>query len=165
MPMKCKINPKLLCGEIHKKGSGIWDLSVCPSTCKILLENEQIPLEVSLMPKKQIQEWIKAKLDEAKQKQAERRKESGMEDLFNMQIGETEIFIDDSTAPRLAETKFGNRDVLRITVDDKAYDWMINPNSPLYRDILEHLYEGRCHFIIVRSGMEKQTRYSIKKAW
>ena len=117
------------------------------------------------MPKKEKQTWIKAKLDEAKRKQAEKRKESGMEELFNMQIGETEIQIDDSIAPRTAETKYGTRDVLRIMVDAQTYDWMINPNSPLYRDILEHLYNGETHFIIVRSGMEKQTRYSLKKAW
>ena len=165
LDMKCKVNPKLQCTDIHKTGSGKWNHSPCPQNCPILLENGTIPLEVGTMPKKEKQDWIKTKLDEAKQKQAQKRKEAGMEELFNMPIGETEIQIDTSTPPRTAQTKFGDRDILRVTVNGKPYDWMINPNSPLYRDILQHLYDGHTHFIIVRSGMEKQTRYSIKKAW
>jgi len=118
------------------------------------------------MPKKNApQNWIQQKREQLKQERKVAMKEKGMMELFNMPIGETEITIDDLVPPRKAETKFGDRDILRITVNGAASDWMINPKSPLYRELLEHLYEGKNHFIIVRSGIEKQTRYSIKKAW
>jgi len=156
--MKCWVNTKLECREYGK--------TTC-QTCEIFLKNGQTTVELyKKMPKKNVpQNWIQQKREQLKQERKTAMKEKGMMELFNMPIGETEITIDTDIAPRKAETKFGDRDVLRITVNGSACDWMINPKSPLYRELLEHLYEDKKHFIIVRSGLEKQTRYSIKKAW
>ena len=166
--MKCWINTKLECREYGK--------TTC-QTCETFLKNGQTIMELyKKMPKKKegstsspyvplAKSWIEQKREQLKQERKTAMKAKGMMELYNMPIGETEITIDTNITPRKAETKFGDRDVLRITVNGSACDWMINPKSPLYRELLEHLYEDKNHFIIVRSGLEKQTRYSIKKAW
>ena len=156
--MKCWINTKLECREYGK--------TTC-QTCETFLKNGQTIMELyKKMPKKNApQEWINEKLEKLKTERKAKLKEKGMEDLYNMQIGETQITIDTNIPPRTAETKFGPRDVLRIQINDNPADWMINPASPLYRELLQNLSQGKNHFTIVRSGLEKQTRYSIKKAW
>jgi hypothetical protein len=147
-------------------GKGKWDYlkDVCPN-CEIFIKEKQITLEVSQMVKEKQIAWIAKKKEELAQKQKENRQKKGMLELYNMPIGETEITVDISKEPRAAETKFGTRDVITIDVNGEPHDWMMNPNSPLYRELLEKISEGKAHMIIVRSGTGIQTRYSIKEAW
>jgi hypothetical protein len=136
--------------------------NVCEN-CEVFLKHQKT-LEVSSMPKKEQKEWIEKRLNAIKEARNQALKEKGFGELFNFPIGETEVEIL-LNPPREVKTKFGSRDVLAIKVNDKIYDFMINPQSPLYLKILENLYEDKRHFIIVRSGAEKSTRYDVKKVW
>ena len=173
--MQCRLNPKYRCFRQYKTGHGKWDYAphICQN-CEIFNKKKQTLLEVKEMVKetKPLEhkeaalKWIASKKQQIEAQRKADRKEKGMEDLFNMPIGETEITIDPCKEPRIAKTKYGDRDVLRIyDKNNVAGDWMINPNSPLYLEVLENLRQGKNHMVIVRSGLEKQTRYSIKNAW
>lgn len=166
--MKCLVNPKYFCYRQWRTGKGKWDYAkdICQN-CEIFIKTKQIPLEVIEMRKQAAKNWVEAKKKQLELERKAHRKEQGMEDLYTMTIGETEIEVDPNVEPRTAETKFGKRDILRIYVGEtrEAKDWMINPNSPLYLTVLENISIGKCHMVIVRSGLEKQTRYSIKNAW
>ena len=166
--MQCKINPKYFCYRQFKTGKGIWDYAkdICVN-CEIFNREKQTILEVIILGKQAGIKWIEAKKKQLEAARTANRKAKGMEDLYNMPIGETEITIDVNIEPRIAKTKYGDRDVLRIHVgkEGEAKDWMISPNSPFYMTILENISEGKAHMIIVRSGTELSTRYSIKSAW
>jgi hypothetical protein len=173
--MKCKVNPKYRCFKQYKTGHGKWDYAphICQN-CEIFNREKQILFEVKEMMKdtkpperkESALKWIASKKQEIEAQRKADRKEKGMEDFFNMPVGETEITIDASKEPRIVKTKWGNREVLHIiTKDNEAKDWMINPKLNLYLQILENLSNDKTHMVIVRSGLEMETRYSIKSAW
>lgn len=173
--MQCNINPKYRCFKQYKTGHGKWDYApyIC-NDCEIFNKEKQTLLEVKEMVKdtKPLEhkeaalKWIASKKQQIEEQRRADRKEKGMQDFFNMPIGETEITIDTTKEPRIVKTKWGNREALRIiTKDNEARDWMINPKINLYLEILENLSKGKTHMVIVRSGLEMETRYSIKNVW
>jgi len=152
--MRCPHNKKYLCIEGH----------TCDN-CLIFLNAKQTRMDMTKMSKKEQLTWMQK---EKKRLQEERRKTTGQEfrNLFIPQVGENklQIYMDE---PRLAETRYGTRNVLKVeTEDGKQYDLMINPKSPLWRDIIDKLcmtpIENPKTIIIVRSGTGKLTRYSLK---
>jgi len=122
-------------------------------------------MDMTKMSKKEQLTWMQK---EKKRLQEERKKTTGQEfrNLFIPQVGENklQIYTDE---PRQAETRYGTRNVLKVATEDgKQYDLMINPKSPLWRDIINKLctlpVENPKTIIIVRSGTGKLTRYSLK---
>ena len=116
------------------------------------------------MPKK-TNAWIEKAFDQAKQQQKQRMKKAGIDvdiPLLTLEIGETKVEIDTTKPPRTATTKYGEREVLRVTVNDQPHDWMINPASSLWLDVLEQLNNGKTKITVVRSGTGRATRYDLK---
>ena len=116
------------------------------------------------MPKK-TNAWIEKAFNQAKQQQKQRMKEAGIDldiPLLTLEVGETEVEIDTTKIPRTVTTKFGEREVLRVTVKGKVHDWMINPASSLWLDVLEQLNAGKTKITVVRSGTGRATRYDLK---
>ena len=116
------------------------------------------------MPKK-TDAWIEKAFNQAKQQQKQRMKEAGIDtdiELLRLEVGETEVEIDVNHLPRTVKTKFGTREVLRVKILDKEYDWMINPASSLWLDVLEQLNNGKTKITVVRSGTGRATRYDLK---
>lgn len=68
--------------------------------------------------------------------------------------------------PRLIETKYGERRVFEIIVDDSDYDFTVNEKSPLYRYFIRSLADTKkdTELVLVRTGNGKSTRYSVKEA-
>lgn len=53
----------------------------------------------------------------------------------------------------------------RAKVNGQEGIWSITKNSPLARQVLEHLAKGRRHLVVVRAGKtQSDTKYSIKSA-
>ncbi len=53
----------------------------------------------------------------------------------------------------------------RAKVNGQEGIWSITKNSPLARQVLEHLAKGRRHMVVVRAGKgQTDTKYSIKSA-
>lgn len=132
---------------------------------KTLRQTQSIlQIEVKNMPKK-TNAWIEKAFNQAKQQQKQRMKEAGIDvdiSLLRLKIGETQVEIDETKMPRTVTTKFGEREVLRVTVNGKVHDWMINPASSLWLDILEQLNAGKTKITVVRSGTGRATRYDLK---
>lgn len=121
------------------------------------------------MSKKQKESMFADRLKRVKEAQKTQMKEGGFNELVYFPVGETTLEVL-SKPLREAETKYGNREIFSVVTTDENNeaifkDWMINPASPLFREVLEALNQDKFHFIIVRSGEGKQTRYSIKKSW
>lgn len=108
--------------------------------------------------------WISREKERIEKEREQRLREKGFERLFNVPVGETKITVDLSVEPREVETRYGKRVVLRINVEGEPYDLMVNPASPLFRDIIDVLSSGQTTMTIVRSGRGRSTRYSIKEA-
>lgn len=115
--------------------------------------------------KEKTQTWVQKRVETLKEARKTALKAKGFEDLFVFPQGETQIEVCTDKPAREQTTVNGMRDILRIMVGEKVYDWMVNPASKIYLQVLEEINAGKSCFIIVRTGEKKETRYSIKKAW
>jgi hypothetical protein len=167
--MQCRINPRLTCLTGIKTGKAYWQTSVDCLNCPTLLKAKQTPLEVyeggERKMKEKSQTWVQKRVNQLKEARKQALKAKGYEELFVFPQGETTIQVCTDNAPREQKTVNGMRDILRIMVGEKLYDWMVNPASKIYLQVLEEINAGKSCFIIVRTGEKKETRYSIKKSW
>ena len=69
---------------------------------------------------KKTNKWIEKAFNQAKQEQKQRMENAGIDTnitLLILEVGETLVEIDTTKMPRMAKTKFGTRQVLRVTVN------------------------------------------------
>ena len=114
-----------------------------------------------MTPKKAL--WYKRAKEVIDEERRLRFEEKGYKPLWYPPVGETTIHVDPNIPPRTVETRRGTREVIRIYIEGEALDWMINPNSPVWRQILEGLCSNITKIKVVRAGEGKQTRMSVIK--
>jgi hypothetical protein len=109
-----------------------------------------------------IKEWIKNENTNIATAQRASLEAKGYKELYNIQEGETTITVNTSQPPRVAQTRFGERKILRINVENQGErDLMLSSNSPLWKGIITKLNDGIITMKVVRAGTGKQTRYSV----
>jgi hypothetical protein len=105
--------------------------------------------------------WIHEYKRQLETEEKARAQELGFKELLQLEVGETTITIDADTEPRETETRYGKRLVLTLK-EPADKEFMINPMSPLWKELLYKLGSGETTVTIVRSGRGKQTRYALK---
>lgn len=102
--------------------------------------------------------WIQ---DEAAQLELEAMEsKSGLIPFWKVPVGITKIEVDITREPE--ESKFKDKKNVYIYVDGEAMMWSISRKSPLYRELINHLKNGKKMFNVVRVGeTASDTRYSL----
>ena len=105
--------------------------------------------------------WIKEYKKQLEKMEKARAKEQGFKELVHLEVGETTVTIDADQEPREIDTRYGKRLVLALK-EPADKDYMVNPISPLWKELIDKLGSGETTVTIVRSGRGKQTRYALK---
>lgn len=112
-------------------------------------------------------EWVQTEQERIEKQQAERQTYA---DTWTPPIGKTKVTIPLNQTVREADTRYGIRKVIKVTVNGKEMDWMINPAGPLWHGgkegngLIQFLADGKNTLNIIRAGTGRQTRYSITEA-
>lgn len=165
----CKFDKKYACMVIPR-GKGKWDLEQECQTCPMLYNLFKKGIRQTTLgggDSLVVEKWVKEAKEKAdKEREIFMKEQEGYEELWTAPQGESNITIDTTKEPRIAETQYGDRQVLRIQIlEDKTLvekDWMINPKSPLWAEVLDRLAEDKPCMTLIRVGERKQTRYTLK---
>lgn len=85
----------------------------------------------------------------------------GYKEFFRPDIGETTVTLLPHIPRNIKSGQYGVREAFRIAVDGVELDWAVNPRSPVYRALVEHLEVAPVEFKLIRTGEGKSTRYSL----
>ena len=102
-------------------------------------------------------------LDSIEKELDKQREEAGLNEFFQIPEGETKIIILPAEI-RKVEGKWGNRYIFQIKVGRQEYALGVGERSPLLRQIVAAVKQGKTTLTIIRAGTGKNTRYSIKEA-
>lgn len=112
------------------------------------------------MPNAKIPEWVKNRQTEIDKQQKKWQEQNAM--FFKFPQGETQIFVDMQVPPVSKISKFGNIQwIYQVKVNGEIKK--ISVNVILDRAIIQALSEEINPMTIIRTGKEKDTRYSIKE--
>lgn len=93
------------------------------------------------------------------------RARGGLPFMPKLVVGETLVALE-AELPKNTEDPNKNlrkQFIVRMPGNPEKYAWNVNPQSPLYRDLLKYLPQAPCIVRIVRVGEGKSdTRYSVK---
>lgn len=88
------------------------------------------------------------------------REEKGYKDFLSLPRGETQIEVLD-VPPRDWVQDGKAKKIFRVRVNGKEFDWCLNKQNPVYRDVIHSLADGKQSFFILRSGSGTETRYEF----
>ncbi len=110
-----------------------------------------------------LQDFATAEVQKLAEQKQKRMEEKGYKPFWSMPEG-TYIIEFANEMPR-DNPAYTDRPIFRIKVDGEEYDYSINRNSPLYRDIMQNIMNGNYKLSITRIGTGKSdTRYKVVKA-
>lgn len=92
----------------------------------------------------------------------QRLKDNGYAPFFTIHDGESAILQFSDIAPRENDGKYGTRMVFSVMdTNNVAFDYSVNPRSPLYRELIENISGGHTKLKITRVGEGVDTKYSV----
>ncbi len=106
------------------------------------------------------EQQIQEELNRIKAESTERMREKGMLPFLKLPQGESEITILKEPIKNVTG-KFGDRKQFAVMYKGEKYVLNVNPESPLYKGLLEALANGRTTVRIVKAGEGQQVRYSV----
>lgn len=104
--------------------------------------------------------WIEQESEQLELEAQENMGKGGHVQYWKAPEGETVIEV--MTEYSAVDSKFKDKKELHILIDGTEVIWTISRKSPLYRDLIRALKEGKKKFKLLRMGMEADdTRYKL----
>ena len=106
-------------------------------------------------------DWINQESEILELEQKEFNENSGNVSYWKIPVGSTEITVD--TATPVKDSNFPDKKELHIFIDGTEMIWTINRKSPMYREVIHALKDGKTRFKVIRVGTDaKNTRYDLE---
>ncbi|MFH8120481.1 MAG: hypothetical protein QXS37_06770 [Candidatus Aenigmatarchaeota archaeon] len=106
--------------------------------------------------------WIESELNKIEE---ERRKRFGGLEIYQFGAGEHVLTFILKEEPKELRTRYGMRKAFLVEKDGKDYMFLLNPMSPLYRQLLQLFkrFQGRTivKVRIVKAGQGRNTTYTL----
>ena len=112
-----------------------------------------------------LQPWFAAEKAKLDAEQKESLAKAGLKPFIKISRGENIVeILSPKTPPRDFNGEYGNRKIFRVRQNGNEYDWGVNPRSPVFREIVTALSEGKTVLTILREGSGKEVRDVLLKA-
>ena len=112
-----------------------------------------------------LEEFAKGEQERLDSEGAQRMQELGYNPSYVFDNGDSDVLEFQDAEVREYESKFGTRKAFVVnaaSVPGTAFDFSVNPRSPLYRQIVTELAAGHRKLQITRVGEGVETQYSVK---
>ena len=108
-----------------------------------------------------MQDWINQEAEILELEQKEFNENSGNVSYWKIPQGATDIVVDTTTPVK--DSNFPDKKELHIFVNDEEKIWTISRKSPMYREVIHALKDGKTRFKVIRVGTDaKNTRYDLE---
>ena len=105
-------------------------------------------------------DWINRESEILELEQKEFNENSGNVSYWKIPQGATDITVDTTTPVK--DSNFPDKKELHIFVNDEEKIWTISRKSPMYREVIHALKEGKTKFKVIRIGSTaSDTRYDL----
>ena len=106
-------------------------------------------------------DWINQESEQLELEQKEFNENSGNVSYWKIPQGSTDIVVDTTTPVK--DSNFPDKKELHIFVNDEEKIWTISRKSPMYREVIHALKDGKTRFKVIRVGTDaKNTRYDLE---
>jgi len=109
-----------------------------------------------------LKEFVAQEQEAIEQRRQDWMDEQGYKTFIKWEKGATEFTLM-PVIPRSHKSFGKEKKAFRVTVGGEEFDWSVNPISPMYGELLDHLIEAPCKGSLIRVGEGTQTRYEL--AW
>ena len=105
-------------------------------------------------------DWINQESEILELEKQENMEKFGNVTYWKIPIGSTDITVD--TATPVKDNNFPDKKELHILIEGEEKIWTINRKSPMYREIIHALKEGKTKFKVIRVGSTvSDTKYDL----
>ena len=105
-------------------------------------------------------DWINQESEILELEQKEFNENSGNVSYWKIPQGATDITVD--TATPVKDSNFPDKKELHIFIDGTEMIWTISRKSPMYREVIHALKDGKTKFKVIRIGTTaSDTRYDL----
>jgi len=106
-------------------------------------------------------EFIESESARMNEERKEAVKAKGYGEIIKASVGENHFeFVKE--VPREGTGILAGKKIFKVIVNGKQYDYVVNPRSSQYRDILTNLRQGKTKLRLIRTGTGKtDTRYTV----
>ena len=108
----------------------------------------------------ELTKWVKTEQGRIEKERKDFMKKHDMKQFFRPPKGSIDVVLLPKV-PRAIKGDYGTRQAFRVGIGGTEFDWPVNPRSPIYRDLVEHLGDAPVAFELIRTGEGKQTRYDV----
>lgn len=106
-------------------------------------------------------EWLRNAQSQQEIAREARMKEKGMLPFVQLEIGDNKLRLLRKIPQSPENNKYGRAGVyVRQSKEERI--WTVNPNSPVYSQIIDFLSKGQEDIIVTKTGSGKNTRYDVR---
>lgn len=109
-----------------------------------------------------VKEYIEAEKARIEQERSDAMLDNGFAPFMSIKEGTTTLTFSMDIMPRESKN-YPDRSIFRVSQDNTEYDLSVNRKSPLYKDIVDNLSNGKTTMTITRIGTGRtDTRYKVE---
>lgn len=106
-------------------------------------------------------EWLRGAQQQQEAAREQRMKEKGMLPFVQLETGDNKLKLVRKIPMSPEKNRFGRAGVY-VKQSKEERVWTVNPNSPVYSQIIEFLAKGTEDIIVTKTGSGKNTRYDVR---